>query len=329
VNSRLQLRHTLSFSKDVPPPRYENQFSDEVIRAWTAQGGLDDLSPEEYFGLDRREDLPVQWRRNPEEKAVVETEADLESFRGAYDAGRADRLPEDWQNRLPEWRTRDFALSIAPWNEGFFQVIGIGDWRSFYMAIAALCDRPALVEAAMDHYAGYLEGLLDRVLADVEVDLAVLYEPIASNKRPVVSPDTYARFALPALRRVVERLEHHGVAFRFVWSSGQVRPLIPLWLEAGINGLAINQAGLAGISYTALRREFDPQLRFFGGIDWRTVMQGSKAIDDVLDQTVRPLLEQGGYVPYLDDTVRDYLPFHHFRYYREQLDALVAETKES
>lgn len=326
MNSRLRLRETLSFSPGVPPPRYESEFSDEVVQAWRTQGALSSISPEEYFHLDRREDLPVAWRRAREEKTVVETESDMTLFRRTYDPRRTDRLPSDWDDQLSRWVEREFALSAAPWNEGFFQVIGISDAVSFNKAIALLYDQPKRIEAAMDHYAGYLEELMNRVLADVEVDYAVFYEPIASNHAPVVSPETYARFAMPALRRVVECIDRRGVEFRFVWSSGQVRPLIPLWLDAGINGLLLNQPGLAGISYRALRREFDSRLRFLGGVDWRVVVQGPQAIDEELEQTVRPLLEQGGYVPYLDDTIRAYIPFDQFRYYRDRLDKLVAEV---
>ena len=274
LNSRVQLRETFSFSKGVSPPRYESEFSEEVVQAWKVQGPLREGSPEQYFRLDRQEDLSVEWRRKPEEKAVLESEADLESFRRAYDPTRPDKLSKDWAERLHTWRKRDFPLSISPWNEGLLQVIGISDWRSFHRAIRLLYDQPTLVEAAMAHYAGYLEELIGRVLTDIEVDYAVFYEPIASNHAPVVSPATYARFALPALRRVVDCLDRHGVAFRFVWSAGEVRPLIPMWLDAGINGLAINQAGTVGISYAALRREFDSQLRFFGGIEHLPLLIG-------------------------------------------------------
>jgi len=326
MTSRVQLRETLSFSQGIAPPRYESEFSDDVVAVWRAQGRLGDGSPEEHFRLDRREDLPVEWRPPREDKAVPESQADLGSFRRAYDPDRTDKLPGDWAERLPDWRDRDYALSISPWNEGFFQVIGIRDWRSFHKAIRLLHDQPTLVRALMDQYAAYLEELIERGLTDVDVDYAVLYEPIASNHAPVVSPDTYARLALPAMRRVVDCLERHGVAFRFLWTAGEVRPLIPHWLDAGINGLVINQTGTVGISYAALRREFDPRLRFFGGIDWRAVARGPEAIDEALDQTVRPLLEQGGYVPYLDDTVRANLPFDAFRYYRRRLDDLVAEV---
>ena len=64
---------------------------------------------------------------------------------------------------------------------------------------------------------------------------------------------------------------------------------------------------------------------FFGGIDWRAVMEGPAALQKELDVSVRPLLEQGGYVPFLNDTVRSYMSFDCFQRYRAMLDAVVSE----
>ena len=108
-----------------------------------------------------------------------------------------------------------------------------------------------------------------------------------------------------------------------MWTAGAVQSLVPLWLDAGVNGLFVNQSGQAGVSYRELRQRFGTELRLFGGIDWRVVMDGPDALDPYLEQEVRPVLEQGGYVPYLDDTVRGYMPFDTFRQYRDRLDALV------
>jgi hypothetical protein len=74
-----------------------------------------------------------------------------------------------------------------------------------------------------------------------------------------------------------------------------------------------------------LRKEFGTRIGFFGGIDWRAVMEGVPNIGQVFDDTVRPLLEQGGYIPYLDDTVRSYMPFETFRSYRQRLDEFLLQ----
>ncbi len=327
MDSRERLRQTFSFAGSCVPPRYESEFSDEVVQAWHVQGLAADRAPEEFFGLEARESLGIRWRRHRRDRLpVVDDEASLDAVRRAFDAGDPRKFPADWGVRVRNWQDRHFALFASPWNEGLLQVIGISNGESLRRALVGLCERPDLVKAAMDHYATYVEGLLDRALSEVKLDYAVLYEPIASNHAPVISPAMYERLVLPALRRVVECLERHGVEFRFMWSAGQVKALVPLWLDAGMNGLVLNQAGQAGISYGALRKEFGPELLFFGGIDWRSVAKGPETTDTFLEREVRPVLEDGGYIPHLDDTVRVYMPFDHFRYYRRRLDALVDEV---
>ncbi len=327
MDSRERLVQTFSVAGNCVPPRHESEFSEEVVEAWHGQGLPDGQSPEEFFGLDPRESLGIRWRRHPRRRPpVVDDDASLDGVLRAFDAGDPGKFPSNWDARVRSWQGRNFALFASPWNEGLFQVTGISDGESLQRALVGLCERPHVAKAAMDHYASYVEGLLERALTDVKLDYAVLYEPIASNHGTVISPAMYERFALPALRRVAECLERHGVESRFMWSAGQVRPLIPLWLDAGLNGLNLNQAGQAGITYGALRGEFGPELRLFGGIDWRSVAKGPEATDTFLEQEVRPVLEQGGYIPHLDDTVRAYMPLDRFQYYRRRLDALVEEV---
>jgi hypothetical protein len=326
MTSRRQLLETFAFSTRIPPPRYESEFSDDVVRRWRQEGSLESESPEARFGLDKRDSLPVQWGRGRTEKTVVSGEADLDSFRRAYDPHNPARLPADWHDQCTAWCDRNFPLDATPWDEGFFQVLGIKDAATLTQALTLLCEHPELAKAQMDHYAAHLETVIDRVLADVDVDYAVFYEPIASNHGLVIAPETYRRHVYPALRRVVDHLERRGVRYRIMWSAGRVAPLIPAWMEAGINGLALNRGTECGLTYRGLRREYGGALRLIGGVDWRAVMDGPARIDEELERNVRPLLEQGGYVPHLDDTVRVYMPFEGFCYYREQLDALVARV---
>ncbi len=327
LTSRDRLLATLSMAGRVAPPRFENEFSDGVIELWRSQGFLDERPVEERFGLDRCETVPIEWGRL-DNNAVVQTEAGLEPFLRQYDASRPTRFPEDWDQLVASWRARDYALRAAPWSEGLFQVMGVSNGVTFNRAMFVLREQPRLVEALMDRYADFLETLIPRVLATVPIDYALFYEPIAWTRAPVISPEDYARFALPALRRVIAALDTCGVEHRILRATGEVRPLIPLWLDAGINGLMINQIAATGIHYPALRREFGRDLRLLGGIDWRAVVEGPAAIDQALDEAVLPLLDEGGYIPHLDDTVRVTCPFDHFNYYRDRLNKLIAEMEQ-
>jgi len=305
------------------PPRLECEFSEEIVQEWRAAGHLDDRTPEAFFGIESGGEMPVAWRRISEEEDVLTDAARLEALRRAYDPDDPRRFPQDWESRCQAWRDRDGILWAAPWNEGFFQVIGIADGATLNAALIALRERPALAEAAMDHYADFLIRLIDRAFSGVLPDYVELYEPIACNCAPVIAPADYARFVQPALRRICDHLERRGAGLRVMWSAGAVGDLVPLWLDAGVNGLALNQCGVAGIQYSALRRRFGRELRLIGGIDWRVVQAGPQAIDRYLEHEVRPLLESGGCAPHLDDTIRPGMPFDHFAHYRRRLDAMV------
>jgi len=246
VNSRQQFKDTLTSLNLSVPPRLESDFAPDVLASWKNQGLLNGHSIEDFFQIEHRENVPVNWSRLGDKRHVTESQAGLENFRRVYDPASPARLPENWGGLLRHWRGRDFPLRVSPWDEGLLQIIGITEWTSFYQAIMLIFENPRQVEAMMEHYADYLETFLDRILAEVEIDYAVFYEVIASNTSLVISPQMYARFALPALRRVVACLERHGVAIRLVWTTGKVEPLIPLWLEAGINGLLVTQTAASG-----------------------------------------------------------------------------------
>lgn len=323
ADCRNRFRKTMAWADDVVPPRFENDFADDTVRLWRAEGRLDSATPEDFFQLDRWDEVQLIWRRNRGEKTVIQSDDEIARFRRLYDPSDPERFPPHWSSLVEQWGVRDYVVSASPWDEGLLQVMGVSDSSSLVHAVTVLCERPEVIEAAMEHYGSFLEALIPKVLASVQIDLALFYEPIASNGSPVISPETYRRFAMAALKRVVGCLDRHGVAYRFMWSGGNVAPLIPLWIEAGINGLALNRPGEAGISYQKLRETYGRALRLIGGIDWRILMGGREAIERELTTVVAPLLEQGGYIPYLDDTVRSYVPFESYAYYRAALNALL------
>ncbi len=308
-----------------PPPRYESEFHDDLLTTWRAQGFPADRTIQDVFGFESYESAPVEWRPPGRKKVVPEDDRDFAAFRKTYDPERRDLLPRGWASLAWEWSRRDRALCISPWDEGILQVLGVEDWPTLRRALVLLCETPGRVEGVMGHYGGHLERLLDRVLEKVRPDFAFFYEPIASNHGPVISAESYRRFAVPALRRVVERLERAGIRYRVLWTSGRVHSLIPVWIEAGVNGLHITQTRGSGISYRDLRREYGAELRLVGGVPWEALADGESAINEALEGVVRPLLEEGGYIPHVDDRIRPQIPFENFLHYRRRLDALVAE----
>ena len=67
---------------------------------------------------------------------------------------------------------------------------------------------------------------------------------------------------------------------------GNVEPLIPLWLEIGINTLWCSHSNQAGMDYVALRRRYGKDLRIIGGISAEMLLQDKAAIDTQLERLV-------------------------------------------
>jgi len=210
---------------------------------------------------------------------------------------------------------------------GLLQMLGVGDWDSLVAACDALVNRPAQVESLLEWTTEFHCLLLERVLAKVKVDYAAFYEPIASNAGPVVSPAMFDRYSIPGYRRVVDLLLRHAVPLRVLCTTGgDLRPLLPSLLDAGINGFWISNITSANMEYWALRRDYCADIALIGGIDSTALLRGEAAVRHAVEGTVPPLLSHGRYLPCLDDRPRDNTPFAMYALYRELL-AEIAERR--
>lgn len=305
-----------------PPPRLEAEIPKETVEAWRAQGLGPRQSPERAFGIVRIEESGITFRKTGRVAADVGSEEGAARLAAHYRADDPKRWPADWAARLERWRRSGALVGIAGWHEGFFQAIGIRDSASLTSALPALLDSPERVGRYMERHLRFILELLGRALGEFAPPIGIFYEAIASNHAPVISPALYAKFALEPLRRIVEAYRASGVRLTFVRTAGAIESLIPIWLEAGIDGIYVNQTAAAGIDFVALRRRFGPRLKLLGGIDWRLVARGKEGYGALKDRA-RALLGFSGVIPYMDDTVRPYIAFDDFRRYRETLNELL------
>lgn len=328
MNVRERFLATLRDGRAGCAPHFERAIRDEVVAAWAADG----LAPDEVQRLmawDRwqlgGQAGPPSFElrpRPPLERPV----ADLDDA-AAWWSRFTDQpaLPESWAAEAEAVRERDWPLGLHVWR-GILQTLGIADGHTLVDVLLFLADYPDRVEAMMDRYSDWVARLLERALADVAPDFLVLGEPIASHHAPVISPAMARRFLAPCYRKLIGLGRRHGITLFAYDSYGQVGPLLEMAVEAGCNVLWLGQAGAVGLDYRELRRRFGPGLGLMGGIDARILRAGPEAIDRELRRVALPLLEQGRYLPMLDDRVRTTTSAAGFAAYRAALDRLLAET---
>ena len=174
----------------------------------------------------------------------------------------------------------------------------------------------------MDSNADFIIAMMSQVLDVTSIDAFGFWEDMAYKTAPLISPRLARQYMLPRYKRVVDFLRGRGVPFIGLDSDGMMDPLIPVWLDAGLNFLYPFEVQ-AGMDVLAVRRKYGRQLRIWGGVDERALAYGHAAIDAELER-VRPLIEEGGYIPHTDHSIPPDATYENFCYYTRRLGEVCA-----
>lgn len=274
-----------------PDYAYQVQGEDETTRTYINHEGI--LMRE--FKQHRDTSMP-QFIRFPvtDEDTFAQVEAERLGFQADI------RFTPEWEARVRAMGDTDMPRQC--WADrwgGFF-----GPLRNL-MGVENLClafyDQPRLVERMMEQRADVIIAITERILQVTEFETFWFWEDMAYNAGPLVDPRMYRKFALPHYKRVCDWLRAQGIQHIWLDSDGDISGLIPVWLDAGINGLWPFECA-AGMDVLAVRRTYGHDLALGGGIDKRAVAVGGETMRREVDR-VMPLVEDGGYLPELDHTV--------------------------
>ncbi len=247
----------------------------------------------------------------------VENRTDWLEFRKRLDPDDPARYPANWEQRLPEWRRRDYPLGIAVGS-----LFGwIRNWMGFEGAAAACIEQPALVEEMMEHVTELVLHVLRRALADVPLDFADFWEDMCFNSGPMISPRLFRRWMVPRYRRITDLLRGSGVDIVYVDCDGDITELVPLWLEAGVHCMFPLEIR-AGTRPEDLRATYGRDVLLMGGVDKTALIAGKRGVDEELARVVR-LTEQGGYIPHVDHRCPPDVTFDTYLYYLKRKRELL------
>jgi len=250
----------------------------------------------------------------------VKSRADWEEIKGRFDPADPRRFPDDWAARCEEWRREEPVLLFqGPRTPSLFGTVR--ELMGPEGALCAFCDDPGLVHEIMETYTDLIVELLPRVLEDCPITTVYLWEDMCYRSGPLISPAMFREFMIPQYRRITELARSRGIDAIFVDSDGNIEELIPLWLEAGVNGVYPLEVA-AGMDAAALRRRYGRDLLMTGNIDKRVLARDRRAIDRELEAKL-PLAEQGGFIPHLDHGIPHDVPYENFVYYWERKKALL------
>ena len=68
-----------------------------------------------------------------------------------------------------------------------------------------------------------------------------------------------------------------------------------------------------------VRRKYGRELRIWGGVDKRALIGGPETIDAEL-RRVKPLIDEGGYIPITDHSIPPDVSYENYCYYMKRLE---------
>lgn len=343
---------------DMPPKWDTLGFWRATVERWHSEGLPADISPEQFFGMDRRDFLPVNSGLTgsgfcpPFEREVIAEDERTITYRdteGIIKRERKDRpelsMPQflefpvsnrrDWEN--VEWRLDPASPERYPdWDE-ISRIYGNRDFPLGFTICGAYglprnlfgeerlaymyYDDPVLMHDIAEHWVFFYKGLFDRTFPNFQVDYIYFWEDMAFKNGPLIGPNLVREFMLPYYKEVIAAAKSYGIKYFLLDSDGDNRPILDCFIEAGVNVFLPLEIA-AGMDPLEIRATYGRNLALWGGIDKRVLAQDKEAIKRELMRVIPPLIEEGGFIPAVDHGVPPDVSFSNYCYFIELMREL-------
>jgi len=251
----------------------------------------------------------------------LKSRSDWEKYRAMLDPSDPARHQWDYKAMARQYNEADVPV-----------VIGIGSfvgWIRNWVGAANLgylvYDDPDLFSEMVNTLCDLFVAMLEPALREIEVDLAWGWEDICFNNGPLVGPNIWRKYVSEPMSRVCGLLRRHGVDVILTDCDGNVQALAPVWLEAGLNGMF--PCEVAGNSDAVLlRQQLGKDALLFGGFNKRMLKSKETILEEL--RRLTPLVEDGGFIPFIDHRIPGYVSYENHRYYEREKLALLGFSKE-
>ena len=280
--------------------RYE-KFTDSYGRTRLAlkEGSLDGTR----MSMDSYLDFPVKSRN------------DFDRMKLRYSADAVNRYPSDWAMVRDRLRCSTKPLSLLNPLTGTFGFYSmLRNWFGTENLSYLWYDDPGLLHDCLAFLCEFAIEVFKKAVSEVNFDFYYIHEDMAGKSGPLMSPEQFREFIYPHYRKLIGFLNSNGIKIILVDTDGNFEPLIPVFLDTGVNGFGpIERA--AGMDPVRFRRTYGKSFCMIGGIDKRELAKGKRQIEAELARTITPLIDDGGFIPTIDHSVPPDVSLENFTYY--------------
>ena len=211
---------------------------------------------------------------------------------------QADILPKKWEEQVQEHLHHDYPLGID-----IGSLIGFPrNLLGFENTAVMVLTEPELMEDMVETFCVNTLGKLAKALPRLQFDYAAGWEDICFNSGPIVGVPFFRDVLAPRYKRITDLLALHGVDIVNTDCDGNLSQVVEHFLAGGINTMFPVEVH-GGTDPVELRARFGKRLRFWGGVDKMILLRDKAAVDKELTR-LRPVVEEGGFIPTIDHRVQ-------------------------
>lgn len=247
-------------------------------------------------------------------KYPMKDRKDYETLKERLHCDVAARYPKNWQEMALFLREQKQNV-VRIFFDGFFgyprEIMGLVQF------LYNLHDDPDLVKDIINDRVNFYIRMSEKAIREARPDYAFIWEDMSYKNGPLISPDMFKEFMLPAYKKFISYLKGMGIRIIMVDSDGDISKLIPLWIEGGVTALLPFEV-MAGMDVIEVAKQY-PKLQILGGIDKLEIAKGKKAIDAELKRVLPYMAKRGGYCATLDHHIHPQIDLDTYQYYTEQI----------
>lgn len=368
MNSRERFQAIMHFKKPDRLPIWDLEgITEQAIRKWCIEGMPIGRDVYECAGFDKNVNVPLnthpipsfvprvieeddEWSTRIDQNGFkvktskmqaigptvyyylsgsVNSRSDWEAMKKRHDPRDIRRYPDFWGDELFEYyRTVDCPVGLSfPWGPG--RSIKNGYMMGFEKFLEILSDEPDFIRDMFEFWADFIIELARELVRKTRIDYVFINEDgLAYKNSSIISPATYKKLWSPHVKKVIDFLRSHGIDIIGHYTSGNIKPLLPVLLETGFNLFAPLECA-AGMDAVELRKEYGKNILLMGNISRAAMMQGKEAVEKEVYSKVPPLLESGGYIPAIDDMVLPDISFESFSHYLKIIKTMGGKNEKS
>lgn len=289
---------------------------DKTLERWRGEGLPMDIGADEtreYLGLDmlrqfwlstKDSDYPVmEYGQGP----VIDVDSYECIKKFLYPEDTVEKIKSKLNDLKPLHDNGDAVIWITL--EGFFhhprELFGIEN--HFYM----FYDEPELMQRINSDLTEYNIFLIEEFCKILEPEFMTFAEDMSYNHGPMLSYELFAEFLLPYYKKIIPVLKKHNI-IPLIDTDGQVEPMIPWLIEAGIEGV-LPLERQAGVNVARIREKY-PKFKMIGAYDKMVMSKGEAAMRTEFERLL-PVMKGGGFIPSCDHQTPPEVSMENYRVY--------------